>query len=250
MISKDSLINSIFYTRTTTSKDENDHLVEVEDNISVGVRLYFKDKTFNNILFFHGNAELAHEYSDIASFFHSFNLNLIVADYRGYGLSGGVPTKDNLQTDSIIIFDYIKDYLNKNNFYQKLYVMGRSLGSASAAHIVNNREDQLDGCIIESGFATEYCLLELMNIDPNDISFSLVDGFDNLKKFKKYKKPLLIIHADLDDIIPISQADMLLVESGSAIKDMFKVDGANHNNIIMMAREEYFMKIRDFIEST
>ena len=47
MISKDSLINSIFYTRTTTCKDEKDHLVEVDDNISVGVRLYFNDKTFN-----------------------------------------------------------------------------------------------------------------------------------------------------------------------------------------------------------
>ena len=128
--------------------------------------------------------------------------------------------------------------------------MGRSLGSASAAHIVNNRENQLDGCIIESGFVTEYCLLELMNINPDDISFELTDGFENLKKFKSYKKPLFIIHADLDDIVPISQADMLFVESGSAIKDMFKVDGANHNNIIMMSRENYFIKIRDFIESS
>jgi len=248
MISKDNLINSIFYARPTSSKDENDHLVEVEDSISVGVRFYLKDKTFNNILFFHGNAELAQEYSDIASFFHSFNMNLIVADYRGYGLSGGIPTKSNLQTDSIIIFDYIKDYLNKNNYNQKLYVMGRSLGSASAAHIVSNREDQLDGCIIESGFVTEYCLLELMNINPDDISFELTDGFENLQKFKKFKKPLFIIHADLDDIVPISQADMLFVESGSTIKDMFKVEGANHNNIIMMSREDYFIKIKDFIE--
>ena len=73
MISKDNLINSIFYARKTSSKDENDHLVEVENNISVGVRFYLKDKAFYNILFFHGNAELANEYSDIASFFHSFN---------------------------------------------------------------------------------------------------------------------------------------------------------------------------------
>ena len=37
-----------------------------------------------------------------------------------------------------------------------ILVMGRSLGSASAAHIINNRIDGVDGCVIESGFATEY----------------------------------------------------------------------------------------------
>ena len=245
----EQLINSIFFPRSTSSKDQDDHLIKVEDDTSVGIRFFIKDKSYTNILFFHGNGEIAQEYTDIATFFHDFNMNLIVADYRGYGLSGGSPTKENLHNDSLIIFDYVYKYLNDNQYTNKLIVMGRSLGSASAAHIIYNREDKIDGCIIESGFVTEYCLFTLMNINPNDISFNLSDGFENLKKFKKYKKPLLIIHADLDDIVPVSQADMLLLESSSNQKDLFRVDGANHNNIIMISREHYFMKIRDFIES-
>ena len=43
---------------------------------------------------------------------------------------------------------------------------------------------------------------------------------------------------------------MLLIESGSTVKDLFRVDGANHNNIIMISREHYFIKIRDFIETS
>ena len=35
-----------------------------------------------------------------------------------------------------------------------------------------------------------------MNINPDDISFKLSDGFDNLKKFKGYNKQLFVIHAD------------------------------------------------------
>ena len=128
--------------------------------------------------------------------------------------------------------------------------MGRSLGSASAWEILSKRTNSVDACIIESGFATEYCLLSLMNISPDVISFKLSDGFENLKKIKDYNKPLLIIHADLDDIIPISQADMIFVESSSQKKNMFRVDGANHNNIIMISREHYFSKIRDFIENS
>ena len=127
--------------------------------------------------------------------------------------------------------------------------MGRSLGSASAAHIINNRSEKISACIIESGFATEYPLLKLMNINPDSIDFKLSDGFENLKKFRRYEKPLLLIHADLDDIVPFSQSEMILLECKSKIKDLFKVSGANHNNIIFMARDHYFQKIKTFLDS-
>ena len=52
--------------------------------------------------------------SDIAIFFQKFNINLIVSDYRGYGLSGGNPTKQNLHSDSLQILDYVKKYLLQN----------------------------------------------------------------------------------------------------------------------------------------
>ena len=88
-----------------------------------------------------------------------------------------------------------------------------------------------------------------MNINPDDISFQLSDGFDNLRKFKFYNKPLFVIHADLDDIVPKSQADMIMIETNASSKELFKVNGANHNNILMYARDEYFIKIKYFIDS-
>ena len=125
--------------------------------------------------------------------------------------------------------------------------MGRSLGSASAFEIINKHSDKIDGCIIESGFATEYPLLTLMGINSEDINFSLEDGFMNLEKIKNYTGRLFIIHADLDDIVPFSQAELILLESPSSDKELYRVNGANHNNILKIAREEYFKKIQDFI---
>ena len=40
----------------------------------------------------------------------------------------------------------------------------------------------------------------------------------------------------------------MILESGSDVKDLFKVSGAGHNNVISVAREHYFIKIRDFIQ--
>ena len=70
-----------------------------------------------------------------------------------------------------------------------------------------------------------------------------------LDKIRKYNGNLLIIHADLDDIIPFSQAELMLLESPSKNKDIYRVNGANHNNIILIAREDYFKKIKNFISS-
>ena len=91
-INKKEIINSIIYPRKSyKERDEKDHLISVSESVKVGVRFFLKDKTFDNILFFHGNAELAQEYDDIASLYHQRNCNFIVADYRGYGLSNGEP---------------------------------------------------------------------------------------------------------------------------------------------------------------
>ncbi len=249
-MNKENLTKSIFYPRKSTQPiDDKDHLVETADNNKVGIRFFIKDKDAPTLLYYHANAELTSEYDVFSEYYHHYGINLIVAGYRGYGHSTGEPDKNNLHNDSVVIFDYVRDYLNDNSFSSKFVVMGRSLGSAAAAEVINKRMEDLEGCIIESGFATETPLLSLMNINPTDIDFKLEDGFENLKKFKEYRKPLLVIHSELDEIIPLSQADMIMIECPSENKRMFRVEGAGHNNIISIAREHYFANIRDFIES-
>ena len=243
------LINSIFYPRKHNNKDAKDILINVEDNNSIAIRCFMKDKRYPTIIFFHGNAEICKDYDDIASYYNQHKINIIVSDYRGYGLSSGQPNKDNLHKDSLTVFDFTFEYLKKNKYNLNLIPMGRSLGSASVSHIIKHRESKIKGCIIESGFATEYPLLNLMNINPEDISFSLKDGFENLDKLKSYSKALLVIHADLDNIVPFSQAELIMIECKSNTKELFKVEGANHNNILMYARDEYFIKIQSFVES-
>ena len=243
------ILNSIFFPRKTEyNSDDKDYLVQVDNRVNVGIRMFIVNNDSPTILFFHANAEITHEYDDIAEMYNKYNINFIVSGYRGYGLSNGKPSKDTSLEDSLKIFDFVLGHLESLNNKNHLIVMGRSLGSTSASHVMSNREKEIDGAIIDSGFATEYPFLLRFGLNPQDINFSLSDGFDNLKKIKYFKKPFLIIHADMDEIIPFSQADMMFVESGSYNKDLFKVNGAGHNNVIAIARDHYFDKIRDFIE--
>ena len=244
------LLNSIFFPRKSDFEiDDKDHLVNVDSDVSVGIRLFIKDGSYPTILFFHANAEITHEYDDIAKMYNQYNINFIVAGYRGYGISNGNPTMQSSLDDSLKIFSYVKEYLKKINNTNKFVIMGRSLGSTSTCHIMSNNEKEFDGAIIDSGFATEYPFLLRFGVNPESINFKLSDGFNNLEKIKQYKNPFLIIHADMDEIIPFSQADIMFVESRSYNKDLFKVNGAGHNNVISIARDHYFSRIRDFIEA-
>ena len=247
-MNKKEILNSIFYPRKSfIPQDDNDLLIKMSDEVSIGARLFLKNDKCSNIIFFHGNAELAQEYGPIARMFNEANLNFIVVDYRGYGLSEGFPSKENLHQDAVEAFDYLVSYLRSKNYNGQIIAMGRSLGSASICEIISKRIKFLDKCIIESGFGTEYPLLKLLNIDPESIDYTPADGFGNLGKLKDYKKPIYFIHADRDHIIPISEAEMMLKSCASNEKDLLVVNGADHNNIISIMGREYFNKINIFI---
>ena len=98
-------------------------------------------------------------------------------------------------------------------------IMGRSLGSAAALELISKYPNQIDGLIIESGFAFALPLLKLLGIDLEKIGLA-TDGFDNADKIKKYNKPTLIIHAEFDHIIPFSDGEALFRNSADKSKKM------------------------------
>ena len=118
--SRDQIINSIFYPRKYHESDKKDIIIPTGKD-QIAIRLFLKDKSFPTILFFHGNAEICKDYDDIGEIYNSFNINFIVSDYRGYGLSSGVPNKNNLHDDSLTVFDYTFNYLCKNKYKSNIF---------------------------------------------------------------------------------------------------------------------------------
>ena len=114
--------------------------------------------------------------------------------------------------------------------------------------IIFNQKYDIDGCIIESGFGTEFPLMNILGINPEDIGYKTKDGFENLKKISSYDGPLFIIHADQDDIIPLDEAKLMYNNSKSNKKELWVIDNANHNNILMHTQNQYFIRIKKFID--
>ena len=240
----DSIIDNIFIPRKSSHKDNKDYLINICDDVLINTRFFLKDINLPNIIFFHGNAEIAEDYNELSKIYNNCNFNFIVAEYRGYGLSSGFPSFATFHKDCLGVFDGIFKKLINGNYKGKLILMGRSLGSAAVCHLASKRIDSIEGCIIESGFATEDFFFELIGVKYNN-----VDTFGNLDSIKSYDKPLLIIHSLDDHIVPYNQAELLYRSSRSKNKKLYSINNANHNNIILIEKENYFKKIKSFYES-
>ncbi|PKN35078.1 MAG: alpha/beta hydrolase [Deltaproteobacteria bacterium HGW-Deltaproteobacteria-19] len=214
-------------------------LIPVDGDIVVGGRFHPSRKEGPNLLFFHGNGEIVADYDDMAPLFTRRGMNLLAVDYRGYGRSTGTPTLASMMADSHTVLAFAREWLEKNGHTGPLLVMGRSLGSASALELASSNSTEIDGLIIESGFAWIGPLLALMGFRLEFFGLSEEDGPENLKKIGMFEKPTLVIHAEFDHIIPYAEGKALYDASPSAVKRMLTIEGANHNDIFYQGMNRY-----------
>lgn len=236
-------------TPSTTTKGMSDHLIAVDSDAAIGARFHTTSPHGTNLLFFHGNGEIVADYDELGPIYNQRGINFLAVDYRGYGRSSGRPSVSAMMSDSHKVFEYTCTWLVQHQFSGPLIVMGRSLGSASALELACTYRDRIHGLIIESGFADAVALLRLLGIDTDRLGFTEDAGFQNLSKIAGYKGPTLIIHAELDHIIPYTDAAALFDASAAPWKRLLKIEGANHNDILMRGFSLYMQAINELVQT-
>jgi fermentation-respiration switch protein FrsA (DUF1100 family) len=242
---------SPFQTAESESRtaEQKDIMIPVQEDIAIGARFHMAEKSGGNLLFFHGNGEIVADYDELGAVYNQMGINLLAVDYRGYGRSGGKPTVTAMMQDCHIIFEFVRKWLQQNNFTGPILLMGRSLGSASVLELAASCKNLIDGLIVESGFAYAGPLLTLLGIDFAALGFEEEKGFRNVDKIKNFDKPTLIIHAEFDHIIPYSDGQALHDASPSRDKKLLKIPGANHNDIFMRGLQEYLAAVENIVET-
>jgi pimeloyl-ACP methyl ester carboxylesterase len=211
-------------------KNANDFDIPVEDGLFIGARLHGFDKAAPVILL-------------------SIGSNFLPVDYRGYGRSTGTPTVTGMMRDCHAIFQYLRQWLNTHEYTGSLIVMGRSLGSASALELAENYQDEIDGLIIESGFAYFTPLLQLLGVNINAMEIREQEGLRNIDKIRNFYKPALFIHAEYDHIIPFSDAQALFDACPAPNKKMLKIPGADHNTIFYYGMNDYMSTVKELVQT-
>ncbi len=71
-----------------------------------------------------------------------------------------------------------------------------------------------------------------------------------MERIKKIAIPSLIIHGELDSLIPVEEGKDLYQFLGTDQKQLLIISSANHNDILFVGLKMYFEALQRFIEKT
>jgi len=150
-------------------------------------------------------------------------------------------------SDARAVFQNYMNFLEERSLTGPIFIMGRSIGSAPALELAAMHHDEIAGLIIESGFAHTYRLMVNLGVDPDLLDPSRESLISNLEKVKLVKSPLLVIHGEMDEIIPLSDGMDLYNCASSVSREILIIPGAGHNTLMLYGLEEYLNAVVSFV---
>lgn len=195
------------------------------------------------ILFFHGVAgNISHRAENAAVLVRRLGVQVLLVDYRGYGLSSGQPTEEGLCLDAKAAFEATCRLPEVDP--GRVVVLGHSLGGAVAIDLAVHLGQRIRGLIVESSFTSGRSAVQL--VVPPPAAASVPEFFDSLSKIGRLQVPLLITHAANDSLLPPAMGEALF-QAAPEPKQFYLVPGADHHNIYNAGGEPYLAVLDAFV---
>ena len=193
------------------------------------------------LLWAHGNAgNLSHRAHNIAMIHTELRAGVFLFDYRGFGRSEGKPGEPGLYEDARGAYAWLRRRVPP----ERILLFGRSLGAAVVVRIVAEGA-VARGLILESPF--ENLVAMGRTVFPFlPVSWLVSQEFDNLKYLPKVRIPVLILHGDADEIVPLAQGRRLF-ELANPPKRFYVIAGSGHNDTYVAGRGPYWDAWRSFM---
>jgi len=187
------------------------------------------------IIYFGGNAEGVE--NNIPLFNGAFpDHTMFLVNYRGYGGSSGSPSESALFQDAINIYDKL------DKEYDRISVIGRSLGSGVATYLAAHRK--VDKLVLVTPYDSVVNVARArFPIYP--ISFMLKDRFDSLQWVKQIDSQTIILIAEFDEVIPTRHAHNLAAAFPPNQLTVEILSAASHNTVSDQPR--YMEILEDFL---
>lgn len=215
-----------------------------------GVRLhgwFVPGRSDNTLLWFHGNAgNIAHRLDNILVLHRRLGTGVFIFDYRGYGRSDGSPSEKGMYSDAEASIEYLRSMPGFDSD-TNLIIFGRSLGCAVAVEMATRYGSR--AVILESPFTSIRAMAKLTNpllssVVP--VGAVVKSRFDSLSKIKDVRTPVMVLHGDRDELIPL-EIGRELFDAASEPKRFYTIEDAGHNDTYAVGGEAYFDAIAEFI---
>ena len=195
------------------------------------------------LLWFYGNGENIAAIWPIVRAFQPPGTAVLVVDYPGYGGSAGRATEAGLYgaADAAYAALVARPEVDR----ARVYVYGRSLGSAAATWVAAHHP--VAGLILESPFTSAAAMArQLYALLPR---FIVRLSLDNLGRMRQIHCPLLVFHGDADRLVPTEMGKDVAAAAPGPV-ELVLIHGAGHNDTYDVGGPAYRDKLWEFIEGT
>jgi pimeloyl-ACP methyl ester carboxylesterase len=181
------------------------------------------DHANGTIIVFHGNAGTAAERYYYVETLAPLGYRVILAEYPGYGARTGKPGEASFVNDARAVLRLAFEQSEK-----PVFLLGESLGCGVAAAVVNDTTVPIAGIILITPWDT---LLSVAKgkLPWLPVRLFLRDTYDTVGNLRLFQKPVAVIGAGHDEVIPVRHAQELY-RSLSGTKKMWMITGAGHND--------------------
>ncbi|XP_017024041.1 protein ABHD13 [Drosophila kikkawai] len=205
-------------------------------------------KSVPTLLYFHGNAgNMGHRMQNVWGIYHHLHCNILLVEYRGYGLSTGVPTERGLVTDARAAIDYL--HTRHDLDHSQLILFGRSLGGAVVVDVAADTVygQKLMCAIVENTFSSiREMAVELVHPAVKYIPNILFKNkYHSISKIGSCSVPFLFISGLADTLVPPRMMRALYTQCGSDLKRLLEFPGGSHNDTWIV--EGYYQAVGGFL---
>jgi len=198
------------------------------------------------LVHFHGNGEIVADYlGPPVDAFSALGLNLLLAEYRGYGASTGAPLLGAMLDD----VEPLLRALPANP--ARMILFGRSVGSIFAIRGAA-LFPELAGLILESGIAAplERFLLRVypdeLGVTRRELEAAVAARMDHQAALAAFHHPTLVLHARHDSLVPVENGLRLHAWAGGP-RRLVVFDNGDHNSIMACNWKEYLDEVGRFV---
>ena len=175
------------------------------------------------IIYFHGNGGALNLRADRFRWLTRDGFGLLGLSYRGYGGSTGSPTETGMLLDAAAAYDFAAARFPA----QRIVLWGESLGTGVAVALAAERP--IAGLILDAPF-TSTADIGASAYPFIPVRLFIKDSFRSDERIGGVKAPLLVLHGEMDSIVPVRFGEKLFALANEP-KQMVRFPSGGHVNL-------------------
>ncbi len=201
-----------------------------------GWRLEARSAPIGHVLVCHGNGGNVGDRVLFAALLTAAGFDVVLFDYRGYGRSSGRPSEQGTYLDAHAALAWL--LAQPGVEASRVLFLGESLGAGVAVDLALAHPPA--GLVLLSAFTSVRAMARLHY--PFIPAALVPDAYPTVRRIVDLRAPLLVLHGEGDEIVPLSQARELF-EAAPEPKRIRTFPGVGHDDIVVFAGEDIAREI-------